>query len=65
MKGFPTKHTKLEIPYRSIMHHSSCDTYIHGKIDRQIHTHTHIHMHTYMETHACLIWTYETLDRHS
>ena len=25
MKGFPTKHTKLEIPYRSIMHHSSCD----------------------------------------
>ena len=24
MKGFPAKHTKLEIPHRSIMHHSSC-----------------------------------------
>ena len=24
MKGFPNKQTKLEIPYRSIMHHSSC-----------------------------------------
>ena len=25
MKGFPTNHTRLEIPHRSIMHHSSCD----------------------------------------
>ena len=25
MKGFPTKQAKLEIPYRSIMYHSSCD----------------------------------------
>ena len=25
MKGFPAKHTKLEIPQRSLMHHSSCD----------------------------------------
>ena len=26
MKGFQPKHTKLETPYRSIMHHLSCDT---------------------------------------
>ena len=25
MKGFPTKHNKLEILYASIMHQSSCD----------------------------------------
>ena len=25
MRGFPAKQTKLEIPYRSIMYHSSSD----------------------------------------
>ena len=64
MKGFPTKQTKLGIPYRPIIYHSSCDicmyvpiytyyihTYIHVYIHRhctQADVHGHICMHVYM-----------------
>ena len=46
MKGFPTKHTKLEIPYRSIMHQSSHDICI------------SLHKYVYRETSMIMFYVF-------
>ena len=54
MKGFPAKHTKLEIPHRSLMHHSSCDTYIPICLHTYLLINTYTYICLHIQTHVCL-----------